>query len=133
MTVLNSDKADINRFSRSCSVFLFLLGTVFLLKQKDIYRLYYVASLFLFLFGIFMPGILQPIYVITRKIALIVLTVSMKISLCIIFYLLVTPIGLVVRLFHPDMLRIKIDKSRVSYWEKKAERIFTRSDYERQF
>jgi len=133
MVALNSDKAEISKFSRVCSVFLFLLGTVFLLKQKDIYRLYYVASLFLFLFGIFMPGILQPIYVIIRKSALIVVTVSMKISLCIIFCLLVTPIGLVVRLFHPDMLRIKIDKSRVSYWEKKAGRIFTRSDYERQF
>jgi c-di-AMP phosphodiesterase-like protein len=103
------------------------------LKQKDIYRLYYVAALFLFLFGVFIPCILKPIYVIIRKSVLIVVTVSMKSSLCIVFYLLVTPIGLVVRLLYPDILRIKIDKSRVSYWEKKTERIFTRSDYERQF
>lgn len=37
----------------------------------------------------------------------------------IIFYLIFTPVGIAMRLFGVDLLDIKIDKKRKSYWKKK--------------
>jgi hypothetical protein len=39
--------------------------------------------------------------------------------LFVVYYSIVTPIGFVLRLFGTDLLKLKFDKNKTSYWEKK--------------
>lgn len=50
-----------------------------------------------------------------------------------LFYLVVTPIGLLARLFSKDFLNLKFNRNADSYWIPKGEVKFERSNYERQF
>jgi hypothetical protein len=40
--------------------------------------------------------------------------------LFVLYYGIVTPIGVVLRLFRVDSLKLKFDKNKASYWEKKT-------------
>jgi hypothetical protein len=59
--------------------------------------------------------------------------INTRLILCAIFYLVFTPIGLVMRLLKIDPLDRKIDKNKNSYWIKKEKKDFCPLDYERQF
>ncbi|MDD5165806.1 MAG: hypothetical protein PHQ57_00245 [Candidatus Omnitrophica bacterium] len=66
------------------------------------------------------PVILRPVYI-------------LRIILAILFYLVLAPIGLIMRLFRVDLLDRKIDKKKESYWRKKEEAVCDLASYERQF
>ena len=60
-----------------------------------------------FKFGIFLGGIIAPII------------------MGIIFFLVVTPVGFIMKILGKDLLRKKIDKKRHSYWIKRDKRTGT--------
>jgi hypothetical protein len=53
--------------------------------------------------------------------------------LSVLFYLVVTPIGLLGRLFGKGFLDLKFNRNVDSYWIPKAKVKLEKSDYERQF
>ena len=56
-----------------------------------------------------------------------------RVILVLIFYSLITPIGLIMRLFGLDSLDKKIEKDNKSYWKEKSKRESNQLNYERQF
>jgi hypothetical protein len=50
-----------------------------------------------------------------------------------IFYLVFTPVGIFLRIIKKDVLNLKKDPKLDSYWIDKPEKVFDKSDYERQF
>jgi hypothetical protein len=56
-----------------------------------------------------------------------------RVILIILFYLVITPIGLFAKLFRKRFLELKINKSAKTYWEKRENIIKQPIDYERQF
>ena len=62
-----------------------------------------------------MPGSLQPIYTIWMKIGHAIGWVNTRIILGLLFYVLVLPMGLIMRLFGSDPMARKYDKSVSSY------------------
>jgi hypothetical protein len=56
-----------------------------------------------------------------------------KIIMVIIFYLIVTPLGLAASLTGKEFLDMKIDKNAKSYWVVREKIKKVKSDYERQF
>lgn len=67
------------------------------------------------------------------RFALILSWINTRLILSIMFYLIFSPIGRVMKLFGVDPLDRKIDKNKQSYWHKKEARKFNPLDYERQF
>ena len=53
------------------------------------------------------------------------------ISLAIVFYLIFSPIGLLLRFFRKDLLCQRIDKAAASYWVKRKDNISSANSYER--
>jgi hypothetical protein len=53
------------------------------------------------------------------------------ISLIIVFYLIFTPIGILLKLFGKDPLNQSIDKKASSYWIKRKQAAFSKESYER--
>ncbi len=63
--------------------------------------------------------IMKPIHIGWMKFAFLLGWFNTRLLLGIFFYLIITPIGLLMRLFGKDFLDEKIDKSAKSYWNKR--------------
>ncbi|MEL7368945.1 MAG: SxtJ family membrane protein [Myxococcota bacterium] len=73
-----------------------------------------IAGVFLGL-GLIVPHLLHPLNVLWMKFGALLNAIVSPIVLGGLFYLVVTPMGLIVRLFGHDLLRLKLDDSS-SYW-----------------
>ena len=74
-----------------------------------------VAALFLVL-ALAAPAILAPLNRLWLKFGLLLHRVVNPVVLGIMFFAVITPTGLLMRLFGKDPLRLKFDKSVKSYW-----------------
>ena len=72
---------------------------------------------------------LKTLYDLWMKFAAVLAWINTRILLVIMFYLVFTPTGFIMRLFGADPLDLKMDKNKNSYWIKKE----GHTDYERQF
>ena len=77
-----------------------------------------IASIFLFL-GILNSKILTPLNVLWSKFGELLGIVIAPIVMGIIFFLVVTPTGLIMRMFGKDLLRNKFQINNESYWIKR--------------
>jgi len=71
---------------------------------------------FLVLSGLLTPKILAPGYKIWMRLATVLGWINTRILLGLIFYLIFTPVGLVMRLSGRDPLTQRIDRAADSYW-----------------
>ena len=76
-----------------------------------------ISIVFLFL-GILNSKILTPLNKTWFKIGILLGNIISPIIMSIIFFLVVTPTGIIMRLLGKDLLRQKINKSKKSYWIK---------------
>ena len=65
--------------------------------------------------------------------ALILGSIMTRVILSVLFYLVITPIGLISKLSGKDFLDLKFDKSVSSYWIPRKKIIFEKANYEKQF
>ena len=56
-----------------------------------------------------------------------------RVILSLLFYLVVTPIGLIARLSGNQFLDVKMDDSQTSYWNYRKTKKDEKEDYEKQF
>jgi len=83
--------------------------------------------------GLFAVPVLRPIHTGWMKFAYALAWVNTRLLLGLFFYLVMTPVGLLMRLFGKDFLEERLDRSAASYWKKRTEKPFHAGDYERLF
>lgn len=91
-----------------------------------------IGGLFIILSYIAVP-LLRPFHKLWMTLALILGWFMSRVILIILFYLVITPIGLFAKIFGKRFLELKIDKKAATYWEKRENIIKQPIDYERQF
>jgi hypothetical protein len=100
---------------------VFLLIAIFpLLKQEDI-RIWSLIISFIFLvLGLLNSEMLSPLNKIWFKFGILLGIIVSPLVMGIIFFVVVTPIGLVMKLLKKDLLNLKFNKHN-SYWVEKNE------------
>ena len=83
-----------------------------------------VAAAFL-LIAFIAPNALAPLNRIWFRLGTLLGQIVTPIVLALLFYLMVTPIGVIMRLRGKDLLRKKIDRSAGSYWIKREDPVGT--------
>ena len=78
-----------------------------------------ISSLFLIL-GLLNSKILTPLNKLWFRFGLFLGKIISPIIMGVIFFLVVTPIGLLMRLFGKDVLNLKLNKKKNSYWIEKV-------------
>jgi hypothetical protein len=129
------DKSDKAIKKTSVTVGIVLLIITFALWYHDKTSFIYfgaVGGLFVILSYIAVP-LLRPFHKAWMMLALILGWLMSRVILIILFYLVLTPIGLVAKIFGKRFLELKIDKNAETYWEKRENIIKQPIDYERQF
>jgi saxitoxin biosynthesis operon SxtJ-like protein len=127
-------KKDLKQFGLVLGGILFVIGFVHFRKENvHVYPwLWSIGVLSIFL-SIFIPKALKPLFVVFTKIAHIIGWVNTRIILTLIYYVVITPIGLVLRLVGKDLLDLKIEKEKESYWIERTKVSATKESLEKQF
>ena len=127
---INTDKKEIRKFGFLVGGVLVAISIFLLWKGLSYFKLLLVIGITLILIGFFIPKILKPFYIIWMTFATILGWIMTRVILTILFYLIVTPIGLVARMFGVKFLDLSWQSNVNSYWNKRDKSI---SDIEKQF
>lgn len=130
---IKEDKTTLRKFGLTVGIVLLLVGIVLYLTGKSSSVVFGGAGVLLVLFGLILPNILKPLNKIWMILALIMGWFMSRVILTILFYLVLTPIGITAKIFGKKFLNLKIDKEAKSYWEKREKSVTKKIDYERQF
>ena len=101
------------------SVVFIILGFFPLIKDSNPNFWLIVISLLFLFFGIFIPNVLKPLNILWFKFGILLGTFVSPIIMLLIFYLIITPIGIIMKIFGKDLLNLKYDKKKNTYWIKR--------------
>ncbi len=100
------------------SIVFLLISLYPLLKSEDIRVLSLVVSFIFLILGIFNSKILSPFNKLWFKFGLLLGKFVSPLIMMIIFFFVVTPIGILMRLFRKDVLNLKFN-NKETYWIEK--------------
>jgi hypothetical protein len=75
-----------------------------------------VLSLVFLLLALLLPKLLSPLNWLWTKLGIVLHKLVSPIVLGLLFYIIFTPFGVMMRLFGKDSLRLHLDKGAASYW-----------------
>lgn len=110
-----------------------LIALIILARHKHGAGPVFLIAAAFFAPALLIPLALKPVYIAWMRLALVLGWINTRLILLVMFYLILTPVAAIMRLFKNDPLERKIEKGRDSYWIKKEKKDFSRLDYERQF
>ena len=123
MNVDTSSKSEQRKFGIVMAVAISVLGLIrYALHGFEHFPVYFfvVAAVFLVL-GLAVPKVLQPVLVVWMKFALALNWVVMHLLLSITFYLMITPVRVLVSIFGDDPLKRDWQRDTDSFWEEPEE------------
>ncbi len=91
-----------------------------------------VGGLFVILSFIAIP-VLRPFHKLWMMLALLMGFVMSRVILILLYYIVLTPIGLLARIVGKKFMPLSFDKNAATYWEKRDITAKQKIDYERQF
>jgi hypothetical protein len=113
----NPDRRELRQFALLWIGFFGLIGAYFLwVKGSQPAAMAFWVAAAAGIPGYFRPGLLRPVYVLWMALALPIGWCISHLLLLIVYYLVVTPIGLLMRLVGYDPLQRRIDRTGKSYW-----------------
>jgi hypothetical protein len=130
---LKTGVRELRKFGLTVGGVFVAIGVLFLLRHKSSYPIFLGLGSTLVVFGAIWPRALKYVYVAWMTLAFTLGFVMSNVILTVFFFLLVTPMGLLSRLFGKDFLAQKLDKSAASYWISRPHETKTAESYERQF
>ena len=106
--------------NRSFGIVFFVVFFVFaiwpLLNNQDIRIWSLIISLVFLILGILNSNLLKPLNIIWFKFGLLLGSIIAPIIMGIVFFVVVTPTSLIMKIIGKDLLNNKYDKNKKSYW-----------------
>jgi hypothetical protein len=130
---LKTGPGDLRKFGLTVGGVFILLGVLLLLRHRSSYLAFCGAGALLIVFGVIWPRALKYVYIAWMALAFTLGFVVSNVILTLFFFLFVTPIGLLARLFRKDFLARRWDKRATSYWIPYGREVKSADAYERQF
>ena len=130
---LRTDTPNLRKFGLLVGGVAMLIGLVLLLRHKSNYPYFLWPGAALIAFGAVWPSALKYPYIAWMTMAFALGFVMSHVILTMFFFLLVTPIGLLARLFGKDFLNQKLDPQATTHWILREAKTKTPESYERQF
>jgi hypothetical protein len=130
---IKSGKKDLRNFAIVIGVALLLIGLLMLLKKNHAFIYLFITSGIILILGFILPVVLKPLQKIWMTFAVIMGWIVSRIILIILFFIILTPISLISRLFGKKYLDIRMDKTEDSYWHLREKRQLSKTDCEKQF
>src|ERR1051326_7414393 len=107
---LKTGDRDLRKFGLLVGGVFAALGLIVLLRHKAHWPYFVWPGAALVLFGAIFPRALKYVYIAWMSVAFALGFVVSHVILTLFFFLVITPIGLVARLFGKDFLSLKLDR-----------------------
>jgi multisubunit Na+/H+ antiporter MnhG subunit len=130
---IKETKNDLRKFGLTVGSVLVILAAILFYFEKPSTMYFAVIGAVLALIAIIYPKILKPLNKVWMGLAIVLGFVMSRVILSILFYIVLTPIGLIAKLVGKKFLDLKYDKSAQTYWDKRSNIQKKQIDYERQF
>jgi hypothetical protein len=130
---IKSGRRELRRFGLTIGIALAAFGFLFWWRGRGYSDVVFVVSAVFLILSFAAPVLLKPLQKGWMTLAILLGWVMTRVILCVLFYLVVTPIGAVSRLCGKDFLALKFDRDARSYWVPKDSAVGDRSRYEKQF
>ena len=129
---IKTRKKDLRNFGLTIRIILLVIVGFLFFKEIASYKIFaYTAVIFIGL-GLMIPIILKPIYIIWMVFAVILGWIMTRVILSMVYYFIITPIGIIIRLLGMDFLELKTSNID-SYWNARESKVELNQDYEKQF
>ena len=129
---IKSSRKDLKNFGFAIGCILLIIGLFLFVRGKDLFVYFFSIGSILIILGGITPFILKPIYKIWMIFAVIIGWIMTRIILSVLFFSIITIIGLFTRLLGKDFLNLKT-KINESYWNVRNKENELNQDYEKQF
>ena len=130
---IKSTPVEIKKFGVTVGCAFIFIGIVLYYFLYSSWLIFIVVGSLLFVLGVTFPIVLKPVYKGWMVLALILGAISTRVILSIIFYLVITPIGIIARVVGKKFLELKFDRQKKSYWNYRERHQITKTEIERQF
>jgi hypothetical protein len=127
------DKKEIRTFAITMFIALSILGGLLLWRKGEFGLIFCFAALAFLAFGLSYPQILYPVYRGWMTIARVLGFVMTHLILTLVYYLVFTPTGLLMRVFNKTPLEFKLEPDSQTYWRSKAKTEPSFNRYEKMF
>ncbi len=125
---------DLRQFGIVLGCILGVIGGVHFLKgHANIYPWFLGFGAAALLTGVLIPRLLRPLFIVFTKMAHAIGWFNTRVILAMVYYFLLSPIGIIMKLFRRDPLARKVESNAESYWIKRVEETATKEGLERQF
>ena len=129
---IKTSKKDIKNFGITIGLILFIISAILFYYNNLMYQNISIVAVAFIGLGILIPILLKPIYIGWMVFAVILGWIMTRVILSAVFFVIMTPIGLIVKLLGNDFLALKITDSE-SYWNNRDSQAELNQDYEKQF
>ena len=132
---LDTSSKEIRKFGLVIAIALGVIGSFVYVKfgNFDVVGWLWGIGLLFLILGFILPSVLRPIYKIWMLLAFFIGGIVSRVILIVLFYVVLTPTGLVLRLFGKDVLDQRFEKDRESYWIKKDLSGHTKDQYRKMY
>ena len=113
---IKSEKSDLRKFGITIGVILLIIAGFLFWKEKESFQILLTFGVAIYVLGFAIPVALKPIYWIWMIFATILGWVMTRVILSLLFYTIITPIGLILRLFGKQFLELKWNSNNSTYW-----------------
>ena len=127
------DAKQLRKFGLMVGGVFAVFGLLFLLRHKAHYPYFLWPGAALILSGAIFPRTLKYIYIAWMSMAFVLGFIMAHVILTLFFVLVITPIGLIARMFGKDFLSLKLNRNAASYWIPRWQKTKSPAEYERQF
>jgi len=131
--VSNTTRRELRKFGITFFVILEVVSVYLWFQQHGIWPWCAGAGVFFLGAGLLIPQLLRPIFNMWMKLAFVLAWINTRLILGVFFYLILTPTGLLMRLFGKELLDVTFDRTCTTYWRKRDQAGFDRKRCERQF
>jgi len=129
---IKSGKKELREFGLTIGIILVILGSVALWRSKPIFPYFLSVGIIFVTLGLASPNILKPFQRAWMTFSIIIGFFMSRLILTILFYLVITPIGTLAKIFGKDILDQRIDRKSESYWKERTVTV-KKESYENQY
>ena len=132
---LDTSSKEIRKFGLVIAIALGVIGSFVYVKfgNLDVGGWFWGIGLLFLILGFILPSVLRPVYRIWMLLAYFIGGIVSRVILTVLYYVVLTPTGLVLRLFGKDVLDQRFEKDKESYWVKKDYAGITRKQYRKMY
>lgn len=130
---IESTPKKLRNFGITMGICLGLLGALLLWRGKHTYPYFFALAALFAVLGLSVPRALKHVYKAWMSLAVVLSWVMTRVLLSVIFYVGVTPIGVIGRLFGKDFLSLDMDAGAETYWIDREDAGRGKERYEQQF